>query len=410
MTALAKQENLQPSIKTPQELVHIKHKISLRQYKYWILALRTYRENYEAGVNADEAGFHRMSVAQLTNLIGYEPVRSELRADLEAIRKEAIIYNVLGKDGKSSMRGSGFISEWEVSANWVGFKLPSFLVECIERLDLKNAMFQALNWSVFNSFSGKYEAILYKLCKDYVGVQRTPYMTIATFRDYMGLGESEYAEFKDLNKFVISGPVKKINESEIADISITVDLRKESRRVVGVQFGVSLRHQAVFGFGDDPVFRMTRVTIAVAQQKKYLAEKTPAEIALSIERANAYADEQEKNGKQVNLGAIYRQAITQDWGLEYKSKLAREEERRTTTKQAPATEDKSLAVEPEVEDRAGNRAIAAFEALPLPDQKRCLEQFAGTLQEPLRSTYAKKGLSSPMIRRSLSGWLVKAGY
>jgi hypothetical protein len=179
---------------------------------------------------------------------------------------------------------------------------------------------------------------------------------------------------------------------------------------VGVQFGVSLRHQAVFGFGDDPVFRMTRVTIAVAQQKKYLAEKTPAEIALSIERANAYADEQEKNGKQVNLGAIYRQAITQDWGLEYKSKLAREEERRTTTKQAPATEDKSLAVEPEVEDRAGNRAIAAFEALPLPDQKRCLEQFAGTLQEPLRSTYAKKGLSSPMIRRSLSGWLVKAGY
>ncbi|MDK9702386.1 MAG: replication initiation protein [Sulfuritalea sp.] len=406
MNSLTKQKSLPPSIKTPQELVHIKHKISLRQYKYWILALRAYRENYEASKGPDDSGFHRISLANVKELIGYEPVRAELRSDFEALRKEPIIYNVLSKDGKTAQRGSGFISEWEVSANWIGFKLPGFLVDCIERLDLKNAMFQALNWSVFDSFSGKYEAILYKLCKDYVGVQRTPYMAIATFRDYMGLNDSEYAEFKDLNKFVISGPVKKINASRLADITIAANFKKESRRVVGVQFDVKLRHQAVMGFGDDPVFSMARVTISMAQQKKYLSEKTQEEIALAIERANAYADEQEQSGKPVSLGALYHTAITQGWGLEYKSKLAREEKKRAK-QPAPAPEGKRAGSGFDAPNPGSNQAMAKFEALPLADQKRILERFSETLKGPLKKTYENQGLGSQIIRGSLAGWLAR---
>ena len=65
---------------------------------------------------------------------------------------------------------------------------------------------------------------------------------------------------------------------------------------------------------------------------------------------------------------------------------------------------------PDQPDPAANLAMAAFEALPLPDQKRVLERFSETLQEPLLSTYAKQGLGSAMIRRTLASWLVKAGY
>lgn len=136
------QSSSTPSIKTPQELVHIKHKISLRQYKYWMLILKkSYREAYESGAEASDSGFFYTPMKRLTGYLGYEPNRSELRTDSLVLCKEAIIYNVLGKDGKTAQRGSGFISEWEVSANWVGYKLPDFLVKRVERLDLKERNF-----------------------------------------------------------------------------------------------------------------------------------------------------------------------------------------------------------------------------------------------------------------------------
>ena len=57
-------------------------------------------------------------------------------------------------------------------------------------LDDAKAIFHLLHWEIFSSFNGKYEAILYKLCKDYVGVQRTPYMSIDDFRHYIGLQDT----------------------------------------------------------------------------------------------------------------------------------------------------------------------------------------------------------------------------
>lgn len=397
------------SIKTPQELVHIKHKISLRQYKYWVLALKSYREAYESGIQPSDSGFFYMPMQRLTEHLGYEPNKNELRADLEALRKEAIIYNVLGKDGKNAQRGSGFISEWEVSANWVGYKLPDFLVKCVERLDLKNAIFQQLNWNIFNSFSGKYEAILYKLCKDYVGVQRTPYMPIAVFREYMGLRENEYSAFKDLNKFVISGPQKKINESKLADIEIEVELTKESRRVIGLQFLVKRKFQMDLGFGDDPAFASARVTIALAQQQKYLAEKPADEIALAIERANEYATEQEKKGAEVNFGALYQTAIMQGWGIEQKSKL--ENEAKSKEKRAKAVTERDLekafAVKAEIDrSRLRKSAKECFEMLDPVEKAGLIKEFGETLKGFPLSTFRKTGIASSMLAPTFATWLI----
>ena len=350
-----------------------------------------------------------MPMQRLTEHLGYEPNKTELRADLEALRKEAIIYNVLGKDGKAAQRGSGFISEWEVSSNWVGYKLPDFLVKCVERLDLKNAIFQQLNWNIFNSFSGKYEAILYKLCKDYVGVQRTPYMPIAVFREYMGLHDNEYSAFKDLNKFVISGPLKKINESKLADIEIEAELTKESRRVVGLQFLVKRKFQMDFGFGDDPAFAMAKVTISLAQQQKYLSEKPGEEIALAIERANEYATEQEKKGSEVNFGALYQTAIMQGWGTEHKAKLeieAKKIEKKTKAEKAKEA-DKELDAKAE-QDRNQLRKTAKerFDQLGSTEQAGLVNEFGSTLKGFPLTTFKKTGVSSAMLAPTFATWLI----
>lgn len=398
------------SIKTPQELVHIKHKISLRQYKYWVLILKSYRESYEQGVTPNEGGFFYLPTQLLSEHLGYEVNKTELRADMEALRKESIIYNLLGKDGQSAQRGSGFISEWEVSSNWVGYKLPDFLLKCVERLDLKNAIFQQLNWTIFNSFSGKYEAIIYKLCKDYVGVQRSPYMTIAVFRNYMGLRDTEYAEFKDLNKFVISGPIKKINVSKVADIEIEVVLTKERRKVVGLQFLVKRRHQLGLAFGDEPAFASARITISLAQQKKYLAETDASVIALAIERANCYIDDQLAKGTEVNPGAIYHTAIIQGWGKEQQAQLDEEFKKDSKKKVEEQAQIESKQREAKAEeDRAAMRRAAKerFDALDLDAQSALIDAFGRTLKGFPLATFNKSGVTSAMLAPTFAMWLAE---
>jgi hypothetical protein len=145
------------SLKAPQSIIHIKHRITLRQYKYWILSLDAFREAYKQGQEPDVRGFYRFPIARLTEHLGYEPVKEELKTDFDALRKEPIIINVLNKDGKPVQRGMGFISEWEIASKTIGFKLPSFVEDVMRGLDEPRNIFQLLNWDIFNHFSGKYQ-------------------------------------------------------------------------------------------------------------------------------------------------------------------------------------------------------------------------------------------------------------
>lgn len=328
MFTLTPKEPTRPIIKTPQELVHIKHKISLLQYKYWVLMLRAYREAYEeSGASMGDEQYCYLPMKRLAEHLGYEPKTADIERDLEAIRIEPIIFNVLEKDKQKAKTGRGFISEWYVSSNRVGVVFPAVIRQAVEQLDSRQSIFHLLNWSIFNSFTGKYEAIIYKLCKDYVGTGKTKYMPLDTFRQYMGVQAHEYPAFKQLNQWVISGPVKRINESAVSDITITPEFKREMRKVVGLWFNVESKKQTLMDFGDDPAFRFAKVTIALAQQRKYLDEKGAELIELCIQRANEYGEKQEAQGKPVDYGAIYRTSIEENWGEEYQSRKVREAEK-----------------------------------------------------------------------------------
>jgi hypothetical protein len=197
-------------LKTPQSIVHIKHTVSLRQYKYWVLLLRFYREFFELNEKPDKDGLYSVPIAKISDYMGYEPMKAELKADFEALRREPIIINFLNKDGKKATHGMGFISEWKITSKTIAFKIPSFLEEVMRGENESIRIFQLLNWSIFNSFNGKYEAIIYKLCKDYIGIGRTPYMTIGEYREYIGLKENEYTETRNFTRRCITAPILSI--------------------------------------------------------------------------------------------------------------------------------------------------------------------------------------------------------
>lgn len=391
-------------IKAPQAIVHIKHSITLRQYKIWLVILQKYREFYEAGEAFDEDGFYRFPKYELDEITGYETNKLELRRDLIALRKEDIILSLTEKGGEKAEEFNGFISRARLTSKTIAIELPPFLKKVMEGLDQPRAMFQLLNWQIFNHFSGKYEAIIYKLCRDYIGARNTPYLTIAEFREYMGLKKEEYPEFKNLNYFVINKPVDKINKSEVSDISVIVHLKKAGKTVTGLYFEVARKNQSSIPFPEleqNPAFRFAKVHIEVMTQIEYLALRTPQDIELCIERANEYGEGETLKGKEPNYGALYRKAISEGWHTSYVDKKAKKQ-----AIEAHKNKEKELegvAAQEEVEKRAKQAewlesTIAKFKALPEERKTELRTVYARGLAPITRKSFDKDGENAPMHR------------
>ncbi|WP_373784654.1 RepB family plasmid replication initiator protein [Kaistella sp.] len=380
--------------RTPQELIHIQHTISARQYKYWFLLLKTYKELVESGAEKDEKGFYSISLANISNLMGYEPVKKELKKDLEALRQQPIIINYLEKDGKPVTHGMGFISEWKVTSTQIAFKLPSF-IEDVVKGDLEaQKMFLLMNWDIFNSFGGKYEAIIYKLCKDYIGIGKTPYMKLEEYRDYIGLRDSEYSLFKELNRWTLSKPIKNINESELSDILVKVVFDKQGRNVVGLHFEMEYKATTplleIAPIEPNPAFEKSLITIPPNKQLDYLKRFSEDQIKAIIDRANEYINKLKADGKKTSVGAIYNKAFSESWGLdnwEAKQKAKAEAEERE--RQAKAKREVELKAEKEAKEREKQekaereRCFAVFEGLPIEKQEAILDEMEEKIKQSM---------------------------
>lgn len=304
--------------KTPQSLVHIKHSITILQYKYWYLLLQSYKDHLIRGSTPDDQGFYSIPMGHISTLLGYTPSTKDLRNDLENLRQQPIIINYLEKDGKQAMHGTGFLSEWKVSSNRISFIFPSFLRAVLLEDKSASNLFSILNWSIFNSFNGKYEAIIYKLCKDYVDDGQTPYMTVAEYRNYIGLEDNAYEQFKELNRNTITNPIISINDSEFSDISVDVEYTKNGRKVEGFLFKITVKNQEnhVIDMIFHPAFRKAKINLSFDRQEQYLAQHSPEQIEAIIDRANEFCQELETKGRPVKLGAIYHKAFAESWGVE----------------------------------------------------------------------------------------------
>lgn len=390
----AKNPSKTPFTRTPQELIHIQHSISARQYKYWFLLLKTYKELLESGIEKDTKGFYSVSLAHISSLMGYEPVKKELKKDLEALRQQPIIINYLEKDNKPVTHGMGFISEWKVTSTKISFRLPSF-IEDVLKGDLEaQKMFLLMSWDIFNSFGGKYEAIIYKLCKDYIGVGRTPYFTVEEYRDYIGLKDDEYKTYKSLRQWTITTPLKNINENDLSDIFVKVVLKKDGRNVVGLHFEMEYKKdniaREIAPFEPNPAFEKSLITIPPNKQLEYLGQFSEEQIKAIIDRANDYIDKLKADGKKASIGAIYNKAFLESWGLdnweaEQKAKAEADEKKRQEKAKKEAEEKaKKEAEERERQERAEReRCFSVFEALPQDEQEAILDEIEQTIKQTI---------------------------
>lgn len=312
-----------PLYKTPQSLVHIQHNISILQYKYWWLMLKSFTE---CPVSDDML---YISMSELSNYLGYTPNKSELRDCLEALRIQPIIFNFLNKDGQKEIRGSGFISEWSVTSRRIGFILPKHIKEALIGNENIKQMFLLMSWEDFHSFTGKYEAIIFKLCLDYSGVGSTPYFEMQALRNYLGLTDKEYASASDFFRFCVDKPIEKINKNKIININVKAEYTFKGRSKAGVKFLVEYRkkesfisnHQTNFADIANSVFINSRHKFTTDEQYHILETYTLDDIDDIIVSANAYIDKLIGLDKKVNVKKIYEKAFKEKWQLKQKNNL-----------------------------------------------------------------------------------------
>jgi hypothetical protein len=381
--------------------------------------LRFYREFFEAGEEPDKKGFYSVPIAKVGEYIGYEPKKTELKTDFEALRREPIIINFLDKDGKKATHGMGFISEWKITSKTIAFKIPSFLEEVMRGDNESAKIFQLLNWSIFNSFNGKYEAIIYKLCKDYIGIGRTPYMTIEEYRQYIGLKENEYTETRDLIKRCVNNPIISVNKSEISDIEVSVEYKRTGRKVDGLYFKAKERKQTTLPFPEfEPhkAFAFAKVSISIQDQHKYLEAMPPEEIEATIQRANAYGEQLKASGKKVQMGGIYHKAFLERWGVQYIEQ--HQAEKTETIKKLEVVKKKQTEEEKAEKDRLEKKAVYqnafdAFLELPIEKQEEIKNEFE-KVSDPITLAKIRESKSknenyftSPIVKNNFKIFIVK---
>lgn len=261
-----------------------------------------------------------------------------------------------------------------------------------------------MNWEIFNSFTGKYEAIIYKACKDYMGISRTRFFTIEEYREYIGLEETQYRTFKELNRWTISKPISNINKNEMSDITVSVEFKKNDRKTVGLFFLCKKKKQPSLPFPEfepNPAFMFSKINISVEQQAVYLEQYETRQVEAIIQRANEYAEDTKQKGKTVNIGAIYKTAFSDGWGLdslEYQEQTKIEakakKQARAKAKKIAEAEAKKIA---EAEDKERQEYISLFSGLSDELKKKTisdiLEKSPNVMKKTLQNAYEKHGFN-----------------
>lgn len=396
-------------IKTPQSIIHIKHNVSLLAYKHWLLLLQDLREQIEADEPPQEGGIRFISMTKLSEKLGYTPSKKDLWECFRSLKNQDLAINFLDKDGHKAKYGAGFISEWSITSNRIGYKFPSFLELVMSGNDEAKKIFQMLNWSIFNSFTGKYEAIIYKLCKDYIGVGRTPYMTIEEYREYIGLSENDYQSTDDFNKRCVKNPILSINKNDISDIIVSVEYKRMGRKIIGLWFKAESKKQTQLPFEEfkpHPAFDYAKISIPPEQQAKYLETYTPEQVKAIIDRANDYTQDVKAKGKKANIAGIYKMAFTENWGEHYREQKqleAKQEKEIQQVKEAEKVKENKEATEAEARKK---RLVAHWETLTHEEKTELFKLGLNNVPKVIKKTVEQRAtvenaMNNPLLCKEL---------
>jgi hypothetical protein len=212
--------------------IQIQSKISLLQRRAWnVLLANAYNElpNQE---------IHRVSMVELAAKLGFDSKNEDyLKEMLRKLRSCDVEWNLLNKDNKQVWGVAGLLASVEIEDGICTYAFSPHL-----RLKLYNPrVYAKLNLRLQNRFKSQYALVLWELCFDYFDTERdqgeTPFISLDTFRELLGIESGEYPAYSIFNRAVIKPAVKEINKE--TDYHVEVEQKRIGRRIGELKFRIT---------------------------------------------------------------------------------------------------------------------------------------------------------------------------
>ena len=212
--------------------IQIQSKMTLLQRRAWNVLLAN---AYDELPNTD---IYRVSVAELAAKLGFNSKNeSYLEEILEALVDYKVKWNLLDKDKEEEWGVAVLLASANIKDGICTYGFAPHL-----RLKLHNPRIYAkLNLRLQNRFKSQYALVLWEVCFDYFDADRdqgeTPFISIQTFKELLGLGKNDYPVFSEFNRSVIKPAIKEIND--LTDYHVEVEHKRLSRRIAELKFRIT---------------------------------------------------------------------------------------------------------------------------------------------------------------------------
>lgn len=212
--------------------IQIQSKISLLQRRAWnVLLANAYNElpNHE---------IHRVSMVELAAKLGFDSKNENyLKEVLRELRFCEVEWNLLNKDNKQVWGVAGLLASVEIENGICTYAFAPHL-----RLKLHNPrVYAKLNLRLQNRFTSRYALVLWEVCFDYFDTDRdqgeTPFISLETFRELLGIENDEYPAFSIFNRAVIKPAINEINKE--TDYLVEVEQKRVGRKVAELKFRIT---------------------------------------------------------------------------------------------------------------------------------------------------------------------------
>ena len=212
--------------------IQIQSKMTLLQRRAWNVLLAN---AYDELPNTD---IYQVSVAELAAKLGFNSKNeSYLEEILEALVDYKVKWNLLDKDKEEEWGVAVLLASANIKDGICTYGFAPHL-----RQKLHNPRIYAkLNLHLQNRFKSQYALVLWEVCFDYFDADRgqgeTPFISIQTFKELLGLGKDDYPVFSEFNRSVIKSAIKEIND--LTNYHVEVINKRLGRKIAELKFRIT---------------------------------------------------------------------------------------------------------------------------------------------------------------------------
>lgn len=189
-------------ITLPEDLLLINNNIGILKLKCWIKLLQHSRDNFFELQNFDDS--FSMDYATLKNALhGHTINKQIIKKQLTELASTHLngLFNSKLKDGQ-------FIESLVLKENGFEYKLPKTVLKIL--INPNDSFHVTLKQEDICKLNTKYTLLIYLLTL--FSQNRDLILPISDFKNYFGLSQCQYHEFKHLHKSCIKTPLTKLNQ------------------------------------------------------------------------------------------------------------------------------------------------------------------------------------------------------